>query len=343
MRLSSGCGTLLSVMDNPKLTDASMVYLASTILIVSRGENRLAAGRRNASVLLAQSAKDKELVLRGVHPDLIELTSVTGKETIGIAQVRNVIHQAQFAPTQARRKVCLLPEAEQLTIEAANALLKILEEPPRGFIFLFLTENQRDLLPTIVSRSRVIHLMPSTDSQLLRSLISAGYSQTDARYLASMAQNDDELSQLVSHIENLAEAREHTLKQTMEAEDSRLVDLAIGEDPFLQHAATYQLLCRLRLGNRELAVNGATAIARAGRERASQLLDLMLVVCFSALRETVMEKGSLDNHKRDVSKHDLTSWTSACRYIQRAQRALQRYTCTEGVLMWLLLSMHRGE
>ncbi len=294
-------------------------------------------------MLLARSPKEKELVLRGAHPDLTELTNKTGKEKIGIAQVRQVIHQAQFAPTQARRKVCLLPEAEQLTMEAANALLKILEEPPRGFIFLFLAENRRDLLPTIVSRSQVIHVTPATNTQLLSSFTSAGYSQTDAHYLAGIAENDDELGQLVSQIENLAEARKQASQRATKAKDNQLIDLIIGDNPILQHASTFQLFCRLRLGNRRLGVNLGAAIGKAGREKASQLLDLMLIVCFSSLRETVMQQGSSSNDKQELSKPDTVSWSKTCRCIQRAQRALERYTCTEGVMVWLLLSIARGE
>jgi len=137
---------------------------------VPHGTDRIPEGRRRASLLLARSPQEEHLVLRGAHPDLIELSAPEGKEKIGIAQVREVIHQAQFAPTQARQEVCLLPRAEQLTMEAANALLKVLEEPPRGLVFLFLAENPGDLLATIVSRSQVIHMVPSVDSDSLSSI-----------------------------------------------------------------------------------------------------------------------------------------------------------------------------
>ncbi len=337
MRLTSGYDTLLNTMGDSAFEDPSSVYPASTIFIVPRGTDRLAEGRRKASALLARSPKEKELVLRGVHPDLIELTKLSGKDTIGIAQVREVIHQAQFAPTQAYCKVCLLPEAEELTVEAANALLKILEDPPRGFVFLFLTENRRNLLTTIVSRSQVVHVAPSYDEKMLTSLISAGYSKSEAGYLASKAQKDDVLAQIISQPSDVAEARKRAFQLAMKAEDTELAALAIGEDPILQHAATCQLFHQLSLGNRSLAVNSSVTIGKAGREKASQLLDLMLVVCFSKLRRTVTHQDRQNSDEPGLSKLDLASWSLTCKHIQRAQRALERYTCIEAVLMWLLL------
>ena len=104
-------------------------------------------------MLLVRSPQEENLVLRGAHLDLIELSAPEGKERIGIAQVREVIHQAQFAPMQAAQKVCLLPRAEQLTMEAANALLKVLEEPPHGSnspVRLPLSSNVRDVNDGII-------------------------------------------------------------------------------------------------------------------------------------------------------------------------------------------------
>jgi hypothetical protein len=328
-------------MNDSTLTDTTIAFPVSVILVVPRGANRLAQARKHASALLGRSQKERQLVLRGAHPDLIELTSKTGKEKIGISQIREVIHQAQFAPTQAHRKVCLVPEAEQLTTEAANALLKIVEEPPRGLIFLFLTENREDLLPTIVSRSQVVRVTASDDSQLFAGLISAGYSQTDARYLAAIAQNNDELSRLISRTEDTAKARKKASQLVTQAEDNKLVELVLEENPILQYAATHELFTRLGRTNRRLAVTAALAIARAGRDRTSQLLDVMLVVCFSALHKTVIN-GSCEGDQPGHFSLEM-SWSNACRSIQRAQRALQRYTFTEGVLLWLFLGIARGE
>jgi len=86
-------------MQSATITHNNVHSASSSLLVVPHGTDRLAEGRRRASLLLARSPQEEDLVLRGVHPDLIELSAPEGKEKIGIAQVREVIHQAQFAPT----------------------------------------------------------------------------------------------------------------------------------------------------------------------------------------------------------------------------------------------------
>jgi len=96
-------------MESLTMIDSNRGSAVSSLLVVPHGTDRIAEGRRRAALLLARSTQEGDLVLRGGHPDLIELSAPEGKDKIGIAQVREVIHQAQFAPTQAEQKVCLLP------------------------------------------------------------------------------------------------------------------------------------------------------------------------------------------------------------------------------------------
>ena len=130
--------------------------IGASLFLVPATADRLVLGRTLAAPLLSSSSQEVERAkLRG-HPDLLELVAPDGKERIGIAQVRDLIRSAQFSPVQGDRKVCLIPRAEALTPEASNALLKIVEEPPRGLAFVLLADHPSDLLPTIVSRSRVV-------------------------------------------------------------------------------------------------------------------------------------------------------------------------------------------
>jgi len=294
-------------------------------------------------LLLSRSPQEEDLVLRGVHPDLIELSAPEGKEKIGIAQVREVIHQAQFAPTQARQKVCLLPRAEQLTMEAANALLKVLEEPPRGLVFLFLAENPGDLLATIVSRSQVIRMAPSVGSDSVSSLTAAGYEETDAHYLMEIVENESELEPFITHLVDLPSARKEAWQVAAEATETELITLALGNDPIVRRAAASRLLLRLTEGDRELAVTGAIAVARAGRDAAARFLANLISISFSALREAIEKETAPRTDRLGLSSIDPAVWGVTCRRIQRAQRGLDRYTYPEGVFLSLFLSVVRGE
>jgi len=334
------------------MTDNNTQSASSTLLVVPHGTDRAAEGRRRAALLLARSPQETDLVLRGGHPDLIELSAPEGKERIGIAQVREVIHQAQFAPAQASQKVCLLPRAEQLTPEAANALLKVLEEPPRGLVFLFLAENPGDLLSTIVSRSQVVRVKPTIESHSISRLIASGYKEDEARYLMEVVESEAELDSFLSHQVDLVSARKEATAVAGEATTSELVTLAIGDDPIVRREATALFVKRLIRGERELAVAGAISISRAGRaisisrtgrEAAARLLNQLLNVSFSALRDGVREEDDPHAQGSFLSSIDPQVWSDTCRRIQRAQRALDRYTYLDGIFLSLFLGMIRGE
>lgn len=90
----------------------------------------------------------------GNHTDTIVLKSDEG-ESIKIEQVREIIARLQMTK-QANYKLLLIKGAERLTPEAANCLLKTLEEPPPNTMIIMTTSNIREILPTIISRVRLI-------------------------------------------------------------------------------------------------------------------------------------------------------------------------------------------
>lgn len=87
------------------------------------------------------------------HPDIMVFQS---EKSYGINLVRNLKKILSRKPYQARERLVLIPEAEKLTIEAQNALLKTLEEPPINTFLVLTVSRQEALLPTILSRSQVI-------------------------------------------------------------------------------------------------------------------------------------------------------------------------------------------
>lgn len=89
----------------------------------------------------------------GNHPDTIVLKEKG--ESIKIEQIRDIIQRLQMTK-QAEYKILLIKGAERLTPEAANCLLKTLEEPPPDTLIIMTTSNIREILPTIISRVRLI-------------------------------------------------------------------------------------------------------------------------------------------------------------------------------------------
>jgi len=86
---------------------------------------------------------------RGIFVDVLEIDAASNR---GIDQVRELIENLKYAPAKGRAKVYIIDEAHMLTKEAANALLKSLEEPPSHVYFILATTEPNKLLPTILSR-----------------------------------------------------------------------------------------------------------------------------------------------------------------------------------------------
>lgn len=92
-------------------------------------------------------------VKKGCHIDTIEFND--DGESIKIESIRKIIERLNMT-RQAKYKVMLIQSVERMGMEAANSFLKILEEPPSRTIFIMTTDNIRMILPTIISRVRVV-------------------------------------------------------------------------------------------------------------------------------------------------------------------------------------------
>jgi len=97
----------------------------------------------------------------GIHPDLLRVRS--DGAIIKIDQIRELRGRVRFRPFEGRYRIVIIEEAQKLREEAANAVLKILEEPPGGNIFILIVRESQDLLPTIVSRCCHVRFQPLAD------------------------------------------------------------------------------------------------------------------------------------------------------------------------------------
>ena len=79
---------------------------------------------------------------------------------IKIAQIRDLLSMLNLQPLEGRNKVFILDPAEALNAEAANAILKGLEEPPENTFFILITVNVHELLLTVRSRCQIYNFLP---------------------------------------------------------------------------------------------------------------------------------------------------------------------------------------
>jgi DNA polymerase-3 subunit delta' len=103
-----------------------------------------------------------------VHPDV--KTVFPDGNSIKINQVRSLIKEMGNKPFEGTNRVFIIDQGEKLTVEASNALLKTLEEPPPYGVIIIITSKENDLLPTIKSRLRKIPFRPLDDELTLEIL-----------------------------------------------------------------------------------------------------------------------------------------------------------------------------
>jgi DNA polymerase III delta' subunit len=97
------------------------------------------------------------LVRMGAHPD-VTVVEPEGATSLGVDQARTVVTRASLRPVESDRSLFLFPEAGSMTEQAANALLKTLEEPTASVVFLLVAESEDDFPATVASRCRTIHV-----------------------------------------------------------------------------------------------------------------------------------------------------------------------------------------
>ena len=312
---------------------------AATLCLVPHGADREREGRALAAKLLGEGARARDLALRGVHPDLIELVPPSGKEWIGIDQVRDVIRRGQFSPVEGQRKVCLVPRAETLTTEAENALLKVLEEPTRDLVFLLLAAHPTDVLPTILSRSRVVRLPSRSACDLLERLSRAGYAEEESRYLLTAARREEEMAPFLARCEAVARLREKAGEQARLADAAALARMAAGPHAIERHEAVLALVARLVEGEAALRVIAARVLAQSSREEVLRFLDDLLCRSFELVLATISPAGeALDPHVAALgTKVDQERILELAVAIGKARQAVEAYIAAEAVLLSLFV------
>lgn len=150
-------------------------YAHAYILEAPQGAGKKTFARALAATLAAhtekengeETAKKCRRILEGTSPDVTMLQREEGKKTIGVDSVRDFCETVFLTPSELNFKMYVFDEADCITPQAQNALLKIIEEPPAGVYMLLLCENSLSLLSTVRSRAQKISL-ETFDSTALR-------------------------------------------------------------------------------------------------------------------------------------------------------------------------------
>ena len=101
------------------------------------------------------------------HPDITMLQGDGSAKSLSVDVIRNLREQVAVVPNEANRKVAVLADADCMNVQAQNALLKILEEPPPYMVFILTAQSRTQFLPTVQSRCVCIHLLGVSEAEAL--------------------------------------------------------------------------------------------------------------------------------------------------------------------------------
>lgn len=190
------------MMNSIKRNRLSHAYLVQG----SRGTGKKSFARLIAMTLLCEARQGVDpcqtcntchRIMTGNHPDL-HWIEPDGR-TIRNEQIDLLRKEFAYTGLETTQKIYIVSSAETLTVNAANRILKFLEEPDTQTTALLLTENVQGILPTIQSRCQIIDLQPLDPTAFQHRLIQekdVSITENNARYLSALTNNIEEAIQL---------------------------------------------------------------------------------------------------------------------------------------------------
>ena len=151
--------------------------------------------------------KDKDI-------DYVDIVNYRpSKASMGVDEVREIIEEVSKRPYEGDKKVIIIHEGSKLTIQAQNALLKTIEEPPQGVYIILLAESLETLLETIKSRCQVYKLTPLNNKQIEKYINTLGnYSEEEIKASLAYGEGIPGKAERLLNDDNLSELREIIVK-----------------------------------------------------------------------------------------------------------------------------------
>ena len=255
------------------------------------------------------------------HPDYLYFDPMTDEEQekkktkiISVNQIRNLIKQSAFGPTLSKHKICIINEADTMNQEAANSLLKLVEEPPDNWFFILVATSVSRLLPTILSRVIQVRFTPLTMEETKNVLLEKGIPEAEADLLAHLS--DGSLGQALRfREERILDYRNLALKYMAEFPMQAPMTYLLGEDYFSD-------LIPSSGGNEQLQQFIAMTV--------SLLRDLLFVK--TGLEEQVFNIDALPHLQKIAAKWDARRLHLAAEAVQEAAAAAARRANAKSVL-----------
>jgi DNA polymerase III subunit delta' len=220
--------------------------------------------------------RNEDPLLFSTHPDFLTFPPDGPLRQLTIEQMRLLKERAQYKPLHGQRRVFLIDHIDRANDQAANSLLKTLEEPPDHLILLLTAENPYDLLPTIRSRAVPFHLAPLSNAEMHAFVAARELSDAERRIA------------LAAGSPGLAVSMDLEVYDQRRAAMLKLLEVAAGRAPFAEWAK----------------------IAEAMAPRKLEKLDALLAILYVLLEDLLhLAQGAGEIRNTDI-RPDLESLAS---------------------------------
>lgn len=257
----------------------------------SKGIGKKTLARIFASIVMCKDSDEDEncgicqacRLFRGEsNPDFYCVK--TEKNSISVEEIRNMQKDVSIKPLYSPKKVYLIEEAEKMTVQAQNCLLKTLEEPPLYTIIIMTTSNYGSLLETIRSRSVNYSFKKNTFEEVKKYLINN--QQLDASevdFIASYADGIIGKAKELSKSEEFRKCREKTIEILLKLNEGNLKDIFVAYDFFEEN-----------------------------KEKIEEILDIMLVFYRDVLiaEKSGNEKMLINSDKKDIILRNVNNFST---------------------------------
>jgi len=152
-----------------------------------------------------------EKIAHDNHPDVNFFAPPEDKKQMGIDTVRELRRRLALKPFAAMRRFFIIEEADHMTEQAANSLLKSLEEPPEYAVLLLLAKDESSLLPTILSRCQKLRLHSLSLESIVSLLRERGIKSEPAQHLARLSAGSPGRALSLAESDDLLRRREDVL------------------------------------------------------------------------------------------------------------------------------------
>lgn len=181
---------------------------------------------------------DCHMLQKGSHPDLHWIMNRATSSSIKIGDIRWLREYTNLKPYQAQKKIFVIQDAQRLTVEAANALLKTLEEPPQDTVIILIVNSANRLLPTVISRCKLIRFP--------QNILPEHKNQDDTEKFAERFINEDTYVQRIKLYEDIGALERSQLEDILHSliyvlRDIQLVKLNVGGIVFMSGESEQKL------------------------------------------------------------------------------------------------------